>query len=282
MPSDDRGRGRPPADEQRPTAAGPSGAGSSDSTPPAGGHGQLRTDGLPTLPTGEPVLQRWFVLLALVMVPVAIAVTIWAFLSIDRDELGAAERRPAGGPEVTIDRGDAMLAETRDAEPGPGCAQAIRIVGDAGSRTAAAAALAGVCELVDRGDFPEVRAGLVAWIAGGGQLRVATFELAGVESSARLEEERLIVEINARFQFEAPIRGAPAIAHQLVLLTDPAWPGAPVGVTTELAGAEVQRRACEVLELGDPAPRGCRDAAELLDSDDPVGDLLQVGFRDDR
>ncbi|MFU8841521.1 MAG: hypothetical protein ACNA8R_12515 [Nitriliruptoraceae bacterium] len=277
MPTDDRGRGRPGA-----------GAGSSSAEPdgvaggPGAGHGPLRTDGLPTLPTGEPVLQRWFVLFALTMVPVAIAVAVWAFLSIDRDELTAAERRPAGGPTVTIARGDAMLAETRDAEPGPGCAQAIRVIGDAGSRTAAVAALEGVCELVDSGGFPEVRDGLVTWIAGGGQLRVATFELAGVESSARLEDDRLIVELNARFQFEDPVRGAPAIAHQLVLLTDPAWPGAPVGVTTELAGAEVQRRACGVLDLGDPAPRGCRDATELLDAADPVGDLLEVGFRDDR
>jgi hypothetical protein len=275
VPTDDPRRGGPPAD-------GPDSHGPDRSGRDGAGHGPLRTDGLPTLPTGEPVLQRWFVLLTLVMVPVALVVVVWAFLSVDREELTAAERRPAGGPEVTIARGEAMLAQTLDAEPGPGCAQAIRIVGDEGSRTAAAAALEGVCELIDRGDLPEVREGLVTWIAGGGQLRVATFELAGVESSARLEDERLIIELNARFQFEDPVRGAPAIAHQLVLLTDPAWPGAPVGVTTELAGAEVQRRACEVLELGEPAPRGCRDAAELLDADDPVGDLLRVGFRDDR
>lgn len=278
MPTDDRGSALPGADDPDRRRRGTDG----HDPHPITGYGPLRTDGLPTLPTGEPVLQRWFVLFALAMVPVAIAVVVWAFLSIDRDELTAAERRPAGGPTVTIARGEAMLAETRDAEPGPGCAQAIRIIGDAGSRTAAAAALDGVCELIDRGDFPEVREGLVTWIAGGGQLRVATFELAGVESSARLEDDRLIVELNARFQFEAPIRGAPAIAHQLVLLTDPGWPGAAVGVTTELAGAEVQRRACEVLELGDPAPRGCRDAVELLDVADPIGDLLEVGFRDDR
>jgi hypothetical protein len=278
VPTDDRGSGLPGADDPDRRSRGTDG----HDPHPTTGYGPLRTDGLPTLPTGEPVLQRWFVLFALTMVPVAIAVVVWAFLSIDRDELTAAERRPAGGPTVTIARGEAMLAETRDAEPGPGCAQAIRIIGDAGSRTSAAAALDGVCELIERGDFPEVREGLVTWIAGGGQLRVATFELAGVESSARLEEDRLIVELNARFQFEDPLRGAPAIAHQLVLLTDPAWPGAAVGVTTELAGAEAQRRACEVLEFGDPAPRGCRDAAELLEVADPVGDLLEVGFRDDR
>ncbi|MFO7778424.1 MAG: hypothetical protein R6V28_08740, partial [Nitriliruptoraceae bacterium] len=87
----------------------------------------LRDDGLPTLATGEPVLQRWFVITLLVLVPLALAVTVWAFLAIDREPLSAAERRPAGGPEVTIARGGAMLSETRDAEPGPGCSQAIRI-----------------------------------------------------------------------------------------------------------------------------------------------------------
>ncbi|MEX2550822.1 MAG: hypothetical protein WD638_11380 [Nitriliruptoraceae bacterium] len=237
---------------------------------------------MPRLPTGEPVLQRWFVVGMLVLVPLALAVTAWAFLSIDRDELSAAERRPAGGPEVTIARGDAQLAETRDAEPGPGCAQAIRVIGDAGSQTTARASLTGVCELIETGDFPELRDGLVTWIEGDGQLRIATFELSGVASSTRLEDARLVVELNARFQFEAPRRGAPALAHQLVLVTDPGWPGQAVGVTTELRAAEIQVRACQTLDLGDDPPRGCRDAAQLLAADDPAGDLLEVGFRDDR
>lgn len=256
-------------------------------TPGAGG-GQpagpppLRDDGLPTLATGEPVLQRWFVITLLVLVPVALAVTVWAFLAIDREPLSAAERRPAGGPEVTIARGEAMLSETRDAEPGPGCSQAIRIVGDPGSQTTARVALEAICELIDGGDFPPLREGLVTWIAGGGQLRVATFELSGVESSARVEDDRLIVELNAKFQFQDARRAAPALVHQLVLLTDPGWPGAPVGVTTELLAAQLQQQACAVFEFGDDPPRGCRDAAELLDAEDPAADLLAVGFRDDR
>ncbi len=242
----------------------------------------LQDDGLPTLPTGEPVLQRWFVLAMLVLAPVAIAVTVWAFLSIDRDPVGAAERRPAGGPEVTIARGDAMLSETRDAVPGPGCAQAIRIIGDAGSQAAATGALAAACEVVDSDRHPELREGLVAWIAGGGQLRVATFELSGVESSTRVEDDRLVMELNAKFQFDDAVRGAPAVLHQLALLSDPAWPGQPVGVTTELTAARIQHEACRTLDLGEELPRGCRDVEELLAADDPVGDLLEVGFRDDR
>lgn len=65
----------------------------------------LRDDGLPTLPTGEPVLARWFVIAMLLLVPVGIAVGVWAVMSIQREPLPPAERRPPGGPEVTIDRG---------------------------------------------------------------------------------------------------------------------------------------------------------------------------------
>jgi hypothetical protein len=240
----------------------------------------LREDGLPTLPTGEPVLHRWFVIGLLLLVPVTLAVTVWAFLAIDREELSAAERRPAGGPEVTIERGDALLAETPDAEPGPGCSQAIRVVGDSGSRAAARRAMAGACELIDTGDFPLAREGLVEWIAAGGQLRIATFELSGVESSTRIEGGRMIVELNAKFQFEDAVRGAPALLHQLHLIADPAWPGETVSAQAELEGARAQLEACERIDLGEAPQRGCRDAAELLASDDPLGDLLAVGFRD--
>lgn len=247
------------------------------------GFGPLADDGLPTLPTGEPVLPRWFVIVMLALVPVAVAVTVWAFTSVDRERLSAAERRPAGGPTETVARGAAELAETRDVEPGPGCAQAIRIVGDDGSRTAAARVIEPLCELIATGRHPQLRAGLVRWIAGDGQLRVATFELAGVTSSAREEDGRLVVELNARFQFDAPERAVPALAHQLVLLTDDAWPGAPVGVQVALRAAAVQQAVCEELGFGaDDRPRDCVDAEELLAADDPAGDLIATGYRDDR
>ncbi len=274
----------PPQDGDAPdgSAVGDGRAAGDGRASEVGGLPPMKDDGLPTLPTGEPVLQRWFVVTMLVLVPVALAVTVWAFLSIDRDPVTAAERRPAGGPQVTIARGEAMLAETQDAVAGPGCAQAIRLVGDAGSQAAAAAALEAACEVVDSGRHPEVREGLVAWIAGSGQLRIATFELAGVESSTRLEDDRLVMELNAKFQFEDAARAAPAVLHQLALLSDPAWPGEPVGVTTELAAARIQLEACRTLDLGEELPRGCRDVEELLDADDPAADLLEVGFRDDR
>ncbi|MEX2420857.1 MAG: hypothetical protein WD670_03465, partial [Actinomycetota bacterium] len=166
-------------------------------------------DGLPTLATGEPVLQRWFVLAMLVLVPVTIAVGVWGLLAIDREPLTAAERRPAGGAEITIERGDATLATTVDAEPGPDCAQAIRIVGDPGSRAAASVAMARACELIDSGDFPRARDGLVEWIESGGQLRIATFEMSGVDSSSRVEDGRIVMELNAKFQFDDAVIGTP-------------------------------------------------------------------------
>jgi len=242
----------------------------------------MQDDGLPTLPTGEPVLQRWFVLALIALGVVALAVTVWALASIDREQLSAAERRPAGGAEVTIERGEAMLADTQDASPGPDCAQGIRLVGDAGSQAAARVAMAGACQLIATGDFPRARDGLVEWIAADGLMRIATFELSGVESSTRFVDERLILELNAKFQFEDAVTGTPAVIHQLELITDPLWPGEPIGATTELEAARSQHEACRRLEFPGEPPRGCLDVEELLAEEDPIGALVEVGFRDDR
>ena len=240
----------------------------------------LRDDGLPTLPTGEPVLHRWFVLGMLLLVPLAIAVTLWALLAIDRPELGPAERRPAGNAEVTIERGAAELAETQEVEPGPGCSQAIRIIGDDGSRAAARRAVQAACELIATGEFPAAREGLVEWIAADGILRVATFELSGVDSSTRLEDGRMVVEINAKFQFTDAARAAPALIHQLTLIAEPEWPGATITAEAELFAARAQARACQLTTFAEQPPRGCLDVEELLGSDDPRQLLLEAGYRD--
>lgn len=242
----------------------------------------MEDDGLPTLPTGEPVLQRWFVLAMIVLSVVVIAVTLWGLASIDREQLSAAERRPAGGPAVTIERGEAVFAETQDASPGPDCAQAIRLIGDDGSQAAARVAMAGACELIATGDFPRAREGLVEWIAADGLMRIATFELSGVEASTRVVDDRMILELNAKFQFEDAVTGAPAVIHQLELIADPAWPGQPVGATTELEAARSQHEVCQRLDFPDEPPRGCLDVEELLADPDPIGALREVGFRDDR
>ncbi len=240
----------------------------------------LRDDGLPTLPTGEPVLARWFVITMLLLAPVAIAVTVWAFLSIpDGDAVPPAERRPVGDGQTTIDRGAAELGETPDTDAGPSCAQDLDIVGDEGARVAGTQALDALCQLLGAGDYPLAREGLREWIATEGQLRFATFETAAVESTTHLEEEGMVIELNARFLFEDASRAAPTLLYQLVLIADPQWPGERVSVEHELAAAEAQADGCERVDLGEQPPRSCQDVRDLLDEPDPRTALEEAGFR---
>ncbi len=239
----------------------------------------LQGDGLPTLPTGEPVLARWFVLTMLLLVPVAIGVTVWAFLSIPSGEaVPPAERRPVGDGVVTIDRGEAQLGESTETEPGPGCAEGIELIGDSGTRAASRRALDGLCNLLGVGDYPDARTGLREWLASDGQLRFATFESAAVESSTRWEDDRLIVELNARYLFEDASRAAPTLVHQLVLIGDPEWPGEPVAAATELEAARAHADACDRLDHGDNPPAGCQDVRDLLEEPDPLRALEEAGF----
>jgi hypothetical protein len=241
----------------------------------------LVDDGLPTLPTGEPVLARWFVVVMLLLIPAAIGVTIWAVLSIPEGDIDAAERRPPGTAEVTYDRGDAMLGETLDAEAGPACAANMELLGDEGGRAAARVAMRAVCEALRTPGLDEARDGLRAMA--GGQLQFAIFERSGVESSTRVEDGTPTIELNAKFQFEDAARAAPVVIHELTLLGGE-FPGQPVGALAALRATEAQLLACDSLDLlaEDDPPRGCLDAAELLEQDDPVEQLLDAGLRDDR
>jgi hypothetical protein len=243
------------------------------SRPSPGGVG----DGLPALPSGEPVLHRWFVLAMIVLVVAALVVTVWAFMAGRRDPLSAAERRPVGTSEVTHERGQAALADSTDADRGPGCAVGIDVVGDEGGRAAGRRALAAVCHLLESDDVEVARVGLRNWIQSDGVLRVAVFELTGLDSSARVEDGRVVIEINAKFQFEDAARAAPVVLHELVHLGQ-SWPGSPVGAEDELAAITVQAAACDELGIREDPPRGCLDSNELLGAVDPLRQLLDAGY----
>ena len=266
----------PPPDAPRPDVPR-SGAGGDRYDPPP-----LPDDGLPTLPTGEPVLARWFVLAMLVLVPVAVGVTVWMFLSIPEGDIAPAERRPPGTATVTYDRGDAQFPETRGTEEGPGCAGSVTLVGDEGARATGRVALQALCRVLATPGLDEARDGLRAWA--GGRLEVGVFERSGVESSTRVTDGEVVVEVNAKFQFEDAARAAPVLVHELTLLADEEFPGQRVGARAALRATQAQHLACEALDLlgDDEPPRGCLDAAELLAQDDPVADLLEAGLRDDR
>ena len=237
------------------------------------------------MPDGEPLLQRWFVLPMLVLVVAGIGVSIWMFSALlAKEEIPVAERRPPGTAEVTHERGRAVLNDTQDTEPGPGCAERVELFGDAGGRGTVRAAMEAVCGLLATGAFPEAEEGLEVFVEGGGQLRVAIFELTGVESSARVETiadsdaQRLVIELNPRFQFEAGFRAAPMIVHELTHMAD-AWPGQPVSAEAELEAMRAQHRACEALTFRDEPPRGCLDAALLVEDPDAIEELLDAGYR---
>ncbi|MDX1659870.1 MAG: hypothetical protein R3343_13705 [Nitriliruptorales bacterium] len=234
-------------------------------------------DGRPTLPTGEPVLARWFVVLMLVLVPVGLAVIVWAFIAASGGPLPPAERRPPGTAEVTHDRGEATLAESVASESGPSCASGITVVGDSGGRATGTRALGALCQLLRNDDYPLAEAGLEAWSANDGRLRVAVFERSGLDSSARVEDGAIVIEINPKFQFEDAVRAAPAILHELVHLGQ-SWPGEPVTAAQEIAAVQAQARACDTLVFVQQEPRGCLDAVELLELDAPRDALVDAGF----
>ncbi|MBW3664916.1 MAG: hypothetical protein KY469_17605 [Actinobacteria bacterium] len=234
-------------------------------------------DGLPSLPTGEPVLHRWFVILMLLLVPAGIAVTAWALTSFGRPEVDAAARRPPGVEGETHDRGEAILNQDTTTTPGPACFADVGLRGDASARAALARAAGSACLLLERPRFDTARVGLERLAVQNGLLRMAVFELTGVDSSARVDDGRPIIELNAKFQFEDATRAAPAIIHELTHLGQDLVP-TPVVAADELVAVEAQRAACELLTFGDDPPRGCRDAAELLDSERPIEELEGAGY----
>lgn len=240
----------------------------------------MRDDGLPTLPTGEPVLHRWFVVAMLVLVPIGLGVSVWAATQVfGQETIPPAERRPPGDELVTVERGDAVLGTVEDSDPGPSCAQAVRVVGDPGARAAGGRALGAACSLLRTGQFSEAQLGLVEWTANRGQLRFAVFELSGVESSLRRGDDgRLVLELNAAFQFEDATRAAPAILGQLTMLAQDDFPGAPVTARSALAGIRAQATACDRLVFTGEPPRGCLDVEELLAEPDPLTRLVDAGY----
>lgn len=240
----------------------------------------LRDDGLPTLPTGEPVLARWFVLTMLLLVPVALVVSVIAWQATDREPPAAIERRVVGTATITHDRGAAQFPATDDAVPGPSCAEAVLLTGDRSAISAGRRALSATCQLIAGGGLPLAEAGLATWLAAQPSVRVGTFEASGVDASARVEGDGIVLELNARYLFEDATRAAPVVIAELALIGQPDWPGRVVSAQAEAAALAEQLTACGRLSLPDGLPRPCRDAEELLADPGLVDALVAVGFRD--
>lgn len=223
------------------------------------------------------MLARWFVVALLVLIPIGLIVIAWAFLSVSRPRIDAAARRPPGTATITHERGDAALNEVRVTESGPDCARDVVMLGDDSARATIRRALGATCQLLGQPEYAAARDGLHRWASNRGIIRLAVFELTGVDGSARVEDGRFIVELNAKFQFEPGARAAPVIIHELVHFAQD-MPGRRVTAEGELAAMEAQDLACEGLVFSNEPPRACRDAEELLASPDPLDRLEAAGY----
>lgn len=242
-------------------------------------------DGLPSMPDGEPLLARWFVLAMLLLSVVAVGMTVFALTQRSAppaEAFPAAERRNPGTAEVTHDRGQVVLAEDDTASTPVTCAPDVRLVGDEGGRATLRRAFGVLCQQLaedDDGSLAQVAAGLADLDAATGVARVAQAAATGIDSSARIEQGIPVIELAPKFQFENARVAAPFLAHELFHLGSQDWPGAPVDAAAELAAMRVQDEVCRALDEPEPdRPRGCRDAAELLATDDPLQALRAAGF----
>ncbi len=234
--------------------------------------------GRPTLPSGEPVMARWFSIFLLIVIPIGVVVTIISFLSFSREQIPAAARRPPGDIVQTHNRGQAVLAETQDVVIFSGCVDGIRLVGDEGGIATAKRALQVVCQLVESPFGAEVEAGLSALAKVDGSVRVAVFEVTGVDANTRIEDGKPVVELNAKFQFGDAAKAAPALVHELVHLGRGFPAFGPITVSEELAAVIAQDNTCKRLSFRDDRPRTCLDAEEILAHEDPTRALVEAGY----
>ncbi len=239
-------------------------------------------DGLASLPSGEPVLPRWFAIIMVILVPLGIAITAWAFLSIESEDISPAARRPPGTAEITHERGGAALNEIVDTEDGPGCTAGMTLVGDIGARAALRRALSTVCGLIARDELglDLTAAGVDAAVREGIRVRMAVFELTGVDASSRVEDGTIVMELNAKFQFRDASSAAPILASELAHFAQ-GFPGRAVSAQSQLAALLEQRIACKNLTARGDLPRGCLDVEQLMLDPDPLAALIAAGFDDE-
>ncbi len=241
-------------------------------------------DGLPAESDGTPLLARWFVLAMLGLSVVALGLTVFALaqrVAPPAEAFPAAERRNPGTADVTHERGQIVIAEDTSVSQPVTCAPQVRLVGDEGGRVTLQRAFGVLCAQLDAddGSLAQVAAGLAVLDDAGGIARIAQAAATGIDSSARIEDGVPVIELAPKFQFENARLAAPFLAHELFHLGSDDWPGSPVTATDEAAAMTVQLEVCEALRAPvEDLPRGCGDALELLEDDDPVGALREAGF----
>lgn len=222
----------------------------------------------------EQLLPRWFVILAVVSVPVAIVIFVAAFLVMgSSEEVPVAERRPPPGvTALTHDVGEFAVGEAEpvawDADECP-LLDGVRIAGHAADIEALSAGLEALCG-TDLG--PATAARVSAFADAGGVVRFAVFEATGVDSTADLDGRRILV--NGKFAQGNPAWIAPLVVHDATLLDL-----GPGEAEAGLAARQAEASVCDRLFGDGLRSRACEDAATLAGADDPMGELRAAGYR---
>jgi hypothetical protein len=225
-------------------------------------------------PVGElqdQVLPRWFVLTAVVMVPVAIVAAIGAFVVFSPREVPVAARRPPPGGGYTHAVGELRTGDSEPVALSEPC-RPLRGLRVAGTQQDRAVLTEGLGTLCDADLDPAAAELLRAFAAEAGTVRFAQFSDTGVDSTASLEEA--LVLLNNRYAVTLePAEIAPLVVHDLTARA--AGPGTAQG---ELAARQAEAAACALVDVPPPS-RSCADAAALLALADPLAALLDVGYR---
>lgn len=234
------------------------------------------TDPWRRAPVGElqdQVLPRWFVVLCIAMVPIAMLAAVAAFVVFRGEEQPLAARRPPPAAGLTTAVGDFNVGTAEPVLWQEPCADlvGVGIAGTVADREALATGLAALCQA----QLPDdVAARLGEFAAAGGVVRFAQFQATGVDSTADLAAEPPIVLVNARFQRTDPRWIAPLVAHDTTFLdADPAT------ADGALAARQAEVAVCEAALSDVRSSRGCTDAAALLALDDPPAALRDAGFQ---
>jgi hypothetical protein len=221
----------------------------------------------------DQLLPRWFVLLCVALVPVAIIAIIAAFFVFGTDEVGVAERRPPPTDTLSTDVGEYVVGESAPVEYEAACPllSGVRVAGTAADQQALRLGLAALCNTT----LPPVVADrLTLFAQQSGVVRFAQFQSTGVDSTAVIGEDAPTILLNAKLQRTDPLWIAPLVAHDTTALAvEPAT----------AAGALEARRAedlvCDRILDGRRESRGCEDAEALLALPDPEAALRDAGFR---
>ena len=221
----------------------------------------------------EQLLPRWFVVLCLVLIPIAIAAVVAGFVVFGPEDVPVAARRPPPADGLTNDVGDYVVGTTDPVEYDDACQMldGVAIAGSEQDREPLRLGLSALCNT----SLPDTLSRQISNFAqAGGVVRFAQFQSTGVDSTALLGDQPPTILINAKFQRTDPLWIAPLVAHDAVFMT--ADPQTAAGA---LEARQAEDVVCDRILGGRRESRGCADAETLTALPDPLAALREAGFR---